>query len=290
MIIFGARSSSPSRWIVKLSLRCEGDLECVTPSMQNILMSNPEIIRKGRWTHISLVHYPSRSASPSICRYAPYLSLKTPSQTFSGLYVDGREVVSGSAVYPKPSPPPTTYHIGCDPSVDSVPQSRWSLATSHLIAHPLSSDLVLLAHHLGPRYIGNFQDASLYRFLTYEASTSLNIHMFDNQSPISSIPRAADGAKVISKALVGDIPFNENDILLSLSPYGVENDPSEDQNSGTQVVTNASGVRRWKGVVASMFGDVYVAQLKCLDESVRQMGGPSVVLKIIQCCNVRVGI
>ncbi len=204
----------------------------------------------------------------------------------SGLYVDGREVGSESAVYPKPSPPPTTYYIGCDPSVlDFVPRSRWSLATSHLIAHPLPSSLVLLAHHLGPRYIGNFQDASLYRFLTYEASTSLNIYVFDNQTPVSSKPRAPDGAKLISRALVGDIAFNENDILLSLSPHGVENDPNE-ESSGIQVVTNASGVQRSNGVVASISGDVYVAQLKCLDENVRRMGGPSIVLKIIQCCNV----
>ncbi|KAF8327734.1 beach-domain-containing protein [Cantharellus anzutake] len=268
MIIFGARSSSPSRWIVKLSLLSEGDLECATPSMQEPLLTNAEIVRKGRWTHVTLVHYPSRSSSPNIC-----------------LYVDGHEIQSESSVFPKPSPPPTTYHIGCDPSLlDFFPQSKWSMATSHLIGCPLSSDLVLLAHHLGPRYIGNFQDAALYRFLTYEASTSLNIHMFGNQSSFSSKSGITDGAKVISKALAGDVGFNEDDILLSLSPYGVKNDPDEDENSGVQVVTNASGVQRSNGVVASMLGDVYVAQLKCLDDSVRRMGGPAIALKIIQCC------
>ena len=82
MIIFGARSSSPSRWIVKLSLLSEGDLECATPSMQEILISNPDSVRKGRWTHIALVHYPSRSASPSICRYAQIFSLKSTPKTF----------------------------------------------------------------------------------------------------------------------------------------------------------------------------------------------------------------
>ena len=38
-------------------------------------------------------------------------------------------------------------------------------------------DLPRFIHHLGPRYSGNYQDPGLVKFLTYEASTSLNMFL-----------------------------------------------------------------------------------------------------------------
>ncbi|KAF9002530.1 hypothetical protein BDQ17DRAFT_1357028 [Cyathus striatus] len=104
-------------------------------------------IRKSRWTHVSLIHYPHRSSNPSI-----RFKLQYPRQ----------ESVSLKG----------TYTVG-DASTDS--QLSWCLASAYLIALPLADDLPRLIHHLGPRYSGNFQDPAFVKFLTYEASTSLSM-------------------------------------------------------------------------------------------------------------------
>ena len=53
----------------------------------------------------------------------------------------------------------------------------WSLASAYFLSVPVGEDVPRFIHHLGPRYSGNFQDPGLVRFLTYEASTSLNMFL-----------------------------------------------------------------------------------------------------------------
>lgn len=66
LVIFGARSSSPSRWVAKLTLLSEGDLEFATPSAHDALLTAPASVRKGRWTHVALVHHVTKASSPTV--------------------------------------------------------------------------------------------------------------------------------------------------------------------------------------------------------------------------------
>lgn len=66
LVIFGARSSTPSRWIAILNLISDGRLEFSTPSTRGPLVTAPNAIRKGRWTHIALVHHALKTSSPTI--------------------------------------------------------------------------------------------------------------------------------------------------------------------------------------------------------------------------------
>src|ERR1700733_11310100 len=133
LTILGARSASPSRWIVQLKVQSNGCLELMTPSDRDSLISPTNSVRTGRWTQVAFVHYAQKSpASP--------MRMPLPSQVdflawpltvyciFLDLYVDGREVASRNGVYPKPSPPPTLYHFGSDSFSEDDISPRWSMA------------------------------------------------------------------------------------------------------------------------------------------------------------------
>ena len=56
----------PSRALIKLSLRTDGKLELISSSNDNPAVFMTSSIRKSRWTHIALVHYPHRGSNPNI--------------------------------------------------------------------------------------------------------------------------------------------------------------------------------------------------------------------------------
>ncbi|KAF6760566.1 hypothetical protein DFP72DRAFT_988225 [Ephemerocybe angulata] len=133
-----------TRRLLRLSIRQDGKLQLHSSSQAG---KDPPFVssggvRKNRWAHLSLVHYPHRGTNPSL-----------------------RESTAQRMQY----------------SVGSVEQGEgkmsWSLASAYLFSVPVGEDVPRFIHHLGPRYSGNFQDPGLVRFLTYEASTSLNMFL-----------------------------------------------------------------------------------------------------------------
>lgn len=86
-----------------------------------------------------------------------------------GLFVDGVLTDTQHWIYPpSQTAQPLTYTIGSDHEDASL---RWCVASMYLLSTPMGNDLPRLIHHLGTRYNGNFQDKTMVRFLTYEAST-----------------------------------------------------------------------------------------------------------------------
>ena len=56
----------PLRVLLKLSLRTDGKLELISSSNEIPAVFTTSSIRKSRWTHIALVHYPHRGPNPNI--------------------------------------------------------------------------------------------------------------------------------------------------------------------------------------------------------------------------------
>lgn len=204
---------------------------------------------------------------------------------FLVLYVDGREVASRNGIYPKPSPPPTSYHLGSDPFVESSEDDmdlRWSMASCHVIAVPLPTDIVLLTHRIGPRYHGNFQDGSLFRFLTYQMYTSVNVHVFARQSHSTQGQGAKDTASLVSRGLAGDMGFIEEQVMLSLNPGGVTDDPNQPKYSGIRVVQNTGQWNNLGTTFARISGDFAISRAYSFDIALWRAGGPAVPLELIR--------
>jgi hypothetical protein len=153
-------------------------------------------------------------------------------------------------------------------------------------------DMPRLFHHMGPRYSGNFQAPSLIRYLTYEASTSLNIYLSSIIGPHSRSPVTPGGRGLPSelsplmRAIKNGVGFTEDAILFSLRPAGVDNKPKDSELfNPSRVVYNAAGMSY--GIhKAEMKRDVFVAKPQCLDVALWQIGGPAVTLRLVEMAEV----
>ncbi|KAF8154493.1 hypothetical protein B0H34DRAFT_660452 [Crassisporium funariophilum] len=259
----------PLRVLLKLSLRPDGKLE-LQSSTPSTPVSSPSsagkdttqpvsfassAIRKGRWTHVSLVHYPHRGSNPNI-----------------RLYVDGVFVEGLSWPFPRSDSgfQIGKYSIG---DVSGKAKMSWCFASAYLLATPLADELPRLIHHLGPRYTGTFQDPDLVKFLTYEASTSLNMFLAATPQPhqkTKSKPSKTGGEQgqqtSIIKALKEGLGVSEAGVVFSISAAGA----------------GKAGGGGGGGMEAEAEGDVFTVKAECLDVALWKIGGAAVGLRLVQ--------
>lgn len=178
-----------------------------------------------------------------------------------------------------------SYVIG-DDTPDSTMQ--WCLSTSYLISAPLGqchyrlptisaniaqdNELHRFIHHLGPKYAANLQSDELIKQLTYDASTSLNVHLF-NLGPQT----AGSGLLKILKSGVG---FNEDSVLFLLKPNVLAEDDGKFSDTPLDESAQTSA-GRWK-----RRGDIIKVENHGFDYAVWKLGGASVYLRLVQLASV----
>lgn len=144
-------------------------------------------------------------------------------------------------------------------------------------------DLPRLVHHLGPRYTGNFQAAHLVKFLTYEASTSLNVHLFGLAAQHGHQPRALSP---LMKAIRDGPGIAELSVVFSLTPASF--DDSADARRPLWDMPNGVEEDERKIVGFKRKGDVFVAGAYCLDLALWKLGGAAIPLRLVELANVGV--
>ncbi|KAJ7151346.1 beach-domain-containing protein [Mycena crocata] len=249
--IFSARINT--RTMVSLSLRGDGKLELSTSANRDVGVFRKSNVHKMRWTHITLVHYPHRASNPTV-----------------RLYIDGVLNDGLNWTYPKfeSQPQAVKYVLGDD---SKKTRMSWCIASAHLMSFPFGDDLPRFIHHLGPRYSGNFQDPVLVKFLTYEASTSLNMYL----STVVAKSQAPGALTPLMKVVKDGLGIAEASIIFSVSPL---NCPPDDAES---VVVPANGSNR----EFATQGDVFIVKAACLDMSLWKIGGAAVPLQLLQVAN-----
>ncbi|KAJ8072576.1 beige protein-like 1 [Marasmius tenuissimus] len=268
--LFTARTS-PTKALVQLSLRQDGRLELCTTGNRSAVVFDRARLAKGRWVHITLVHYPVRDRS---------------SNSTIRLFLDGVLIDTLNWHYPKPdsfSHEHGRYTIG-DDRKDSAAMN-WCMASAYLLSTPLADDIPRFIHHLGPRYSGNFQDRSLSKFLTYEASTSLNIFVAQVTAVQKSRPTTPGGSMTplsMIKTIRDGLGLAESHVVFSLSALNC-------MNPGPVTTLAALGNGPGSGASASLMvkefkveGDVYAVKAACLDMALWKLGGTAVTLRLVQ--------
>ncbi|KAF8444038.1 hypothetical protein L210DRAFT_3445126 [Boletus edulis BED1] len=189
-----------SRYAIEMSIGSDGVLALRTSSRPEFANLSKTRMETSRWTHITLVYYPHRASQPAV-----------------RVFVDG--VLSETFDWTYPS-----VHGNCvgeitlgDKRQDT---SSWCIVSAYLLSTPLDDELPRFIHHLGPKYQGNFQDRALVRFLTYEASTSLNMHMVGSGS--------VSGETSLKKAIRDGILINEASILCKIVTKDIADFPPLD--------------------------------------------------------------
>lgn len=200
----------------------------------------------------------------------------------------------------------------------------FSLVLFHILINCKADDIPRLIHHLGPRYTGSFQDLGLIRFLTYEATTSLNMYLAnvatsaaaaaarspEGPNPSSANPRAQMVTPIL-KALregLASIGVREESVLFCLSSerfeWGVSCPDSFMEDAALENMfrlpssASARSLRfsgSWDANAAAgavsvrkttVKGDVFVVKAECLDEAFWKVGGVAVGLKLVELAEV----
>lgn len=107
--------------------------------------------------------------------------------------------------------------------------------------------------------------------MTYEASTSLSVFLFNNVSSQKNVAIAN-----LVNAIRNGLSFNENSIILAVSP-------SSNLHFTTQALSH-DDIRERRGIFVE--GDVFAAQRTPLDLSMWKLGGAAVALGLVKYANV----
>ena len=134
--------------------------------------------------------------------------------------------------------------------------------------YSLGDHLPRFIHHLGPRYNATFQSQSLVKFLTYEASTSLNVFLSNLSSSKGGI--SPDVAALV-KAINDGIGIEEASVVFSFTP--------------------GAYIPRAEGPLATLSrftkdGNVLATKAYCVDTAMWEIGGVAVALRLIQLAKV----
>ncbi|KAI0067044.1 beach-domain-containing protein [Artomyces pyxidatus] len=237
-----------SRTVFTLKMRTDGRLELWSYGQPLPGVVTKSSFPKSRWFHVTIIHYPHRGTNPSL-----------------RFFVDGVLIDLVNWSYPKPDYIAQTgaYILG-DDSDDA--QMSWCVASATLISKPLGDHLPRFIHHLGPRYSATFQSPDLVKFLTYEASTSLNIFL-SNLTSRNGIP--ADVTALV-KAIKDGIGVDESSIIFSFTP-SVFRDGQEGGHGSPSRFTK--------------IGDVLSTRARCVDIAMWEIGGVAVPMRLVQLAN-----
>ncbi|EGO20076.1 hypothetical protein SERLADRAFT_374121 [Serpula lacrymans var. lacrymans S7.9] len=228
--------------VLQLHVCSDGRLAFKSSATSDSVIFSKSQLSTSRWTHITLVHHPHKVASPTI------------------------RIDSLQAAYPKTEGLESTYIIG-DMSHDAT--MSWSIASSYFLSLPFDDDLPRFVHHLGPRYSGRFQDRSLIRFLTYEASTSLNMYLSTQTSKNTTTETST-----LRKAVKDGISISESSIVFCLTPSNFPTNQTRDHYLDSLSTWGRSG-----GFVAE--GSVLAVHSRPLDLSLWKIGGVALILRLL---------
>ncbi|KAI6008605.1 hypothetical protein EDC04DRAFT_2871453 [Pisolithus marmoratus] len=229
---------------VQLSLTATGTLVFKTKALQEATVLSKSKVPIARWTHIAIVHYPSRSSNPAV-----------------RIFIDGYL----TDVLDWPYPAPDLIGGGRLVLGDSTPGRTlsWCLASCYLLSIPLDDNLIKFMHGLGPQYHGKFQDYNLPRFFTYEISTSLNIHLLGSASTRDT--------SLLKRAIQGGALVSENSIMLKVVSEDVKAFPSLDPCSSEVQSNSDVGCR----------GNICVVSRQPFDVTLWRVGGVQLALRLV---------
>ncbi|KIK43894.1 hypothetical protein CY34DRAFT_788831 [Suillus luteus UH-Slu-Lm8-n1] len=215
-----------------LSVGSNGVLALRSRAVQKVEVLPKSKLTTSRWTHVTLVHHNHRSTHPSVC-----------------LFLDGVLSDSLQWAYPKfDEASPANFMIGDDVATG---ESSWCVASAYLLSVALDDDFPRFVHHLGPRYSESFQDQTLIRFLTYEASTSLNMHITAQGASLAENSQ-------LKKAIRGDLVISDSSIIFRVVP--------QPHDTKDQIVIR---------------GDVLTVCCQPLDLAVWRIGGAALLLRLV---------
>jgi len=150
-----------------------------------------------------------------------------------------------------------------------------------------ADDLPRLIHHLGPRYCGTFQDPYLVKFLTYEASTSLNMFLAAVATKVTSPAEISP----LVKAVKDGVGVAESSLIFAISPSSVRDELRRAWQPISLPATPSSAfflsqIQKPVRSGVEETGDIFAVDSSCLDMALWKVGGAAISLRLVQIANV----
>ncbi|KAF9618607.1 hypothetical protein IFM89_002302 [Coptis chinensis] len=279
----------------ELFLQDDGILTLATSNSCSLSFSGLEL-EEGKWHHLAVVHSKPNALAGLFQASVAYL------------YLNGKLRHTGKLGYsPSPVGKSLQVTVGTPISCAKVHELSWKLRSCYLFEEVLTSGSICFMYILGRGYRGLFQDTDLLRFVPNQACGGGSMAILDSleaELPLASNMQRIDSAskqsnlKADGSGIVWDLDRLRN---LSLQHNGKKLIFAFDGTSSE--VYRASGTLSMfnlvdpKSAAASpiggiprfgrLHGDSYICRQCVVGDSLRTVGGMTVVLALVEASETR---
>ncbi|KAJ8632836.1 hypothetical protein MRB53_026172 [Persea americana] len=279
----------------ELYLQDDGVLTLATGNSSSLSFSGLEL-EEGRWHHLAVVHSKPNALAGLFQASVAYV------------YLNGKLRHTGKLGYsPSPVGKPLQVCIGTPATRAKVTELSWRLRCCYLFEEVLTSGSICFMYILGRGYRGLFQDTDILQFVPNQACGGGSMAILDSldaELPLGSNAQRFDSAskqgsaKADGSGIVWDMERLGN-LSLQLSGrkliFAFDGTSSEAfRTSGTQSLLNLvdpmsaaaspiGGIPRF----GRLHGDVYICSQCVIGDSIRIVGGMTVVLALVEAAETR---
>ncbi|XP_022758291.1 protein SPIRRIG-like isoform X2 [Durio zibethinus] len=279
----------------ELYLQEDGFLTLATSNSCSLSFSGLELA-EGRWHHLAVVHSKPNALAGLFQASVAYV------------YLDGKLRHTGRLGYsPSPIGKPLQVIIGTPVTCASISNLTWRLRSCYLFEEVLTPGCICLMYILGRGYRGLFQDADLLRFVPNQACGGGSMAILDSLDADLSVPPGmqklesaskqgdskADGSGIVwDLDRLGNLSFqlSGKKLIFAFDGTCVE----AVRSSGTSFMLNLvdplsaaaspiGGIPRF----GRLNGDIYICRQCVIGDTIRPIGGMSVILALVEAAETR---
>ncbi|KAK9040930.1 hypothetical protein V6N11_016064 [Hibiscus sabdariffa] len=287
--------NNENTFYAELYLQEDGVLTLATSNSCSMSFSELEL-EEGRWHHLAVVH-----SKPNALAGLFQASV-------AHVYLDGKLRHTGKLGYsPSPIGKPLQVTIGTPVSCARVSDFSWRLRSCYLCEEVLTPGCICVMYILGRGYRGLFQDADLLRFVPNQACGGGSMAILDSLEADLFVPPGMQKLDIASKqenseadgsGIVWDLDRLENlsfhlsgkKLIFAFDGTCVE----AVQASGTSFLLNLvdplsaaaspiGGIPRF----GRLNGDIYICRQGVIGDTIRPIGGMSVILALVEASETR---
>ncbi|GMI66498.1 SPIRRIG, Beach-Domain Homolog A1 [Hibiscus trionum] len=287
--------NNENNFYAELYLQEDGVLTLATSNSCSLSFSGLEL-EEGRWHHLAVVHSKPNALAGLFQASVAYV------------YLDGKLRHTGKLGYsPSPIGKPLQVTIGTPVTCARVSDLTWRLRSCYLFEEVLTPGCICVMYILGRGYRGLFQDADLLRFVPNQACGGGSMAILDSLDADLAVPPGmqkldsaskqenskADGSGIVwDLDRLGNLSFQLSGKKLIFAFDGTCAEAV--RSSGTSFLLNLvdplsaaaspiGGIPRF----GRLNGDTYICRQCVIGDTIRPIGGMSVILALVEAAETR---
>ncbi|XP_052479338.1 protein SPIRRIG [Gossypium raimondii] len=287
--------NNENTFYAELYLQEDGVLTLATSNSCSLSFSGLEL-EEGRWHHLAVVHSKPNALAGLFQASVAYV------------YLDGKLRHTGKLGYsPSPIGKPLQVAIGTPVTCARVSDFTWRLRSCYLFEEVLTPGCICVMYILGRGYRGLFQDAELLRFVPNQACGGGSMAILDSLDAELAVPPGmqkldsaskqenskADGSGIVwDLDRLGNLTFQLSGKKLIFAFDGTCAEAV--RASGTSFLLNLvdplsaaaspiGGIPRF----GRLNGDIYICRQCVIGDTIRPIGGMSVILALVDAAETK---